>query len=463
MPTAAKVRNMMARAAQSADLCFNMSGVITRRNFDFATGNGPAFLGQSVSALDIEAQLYDKLGETVPQSGPIQADARLKYGQEEINKALSGNAISTPAPYIFAIRNEAVGAALNQAIEKRENTFLERYMHVAEIKVRLTYSYTEIVSHLTELTKLTKNKFDKLDAAYSADGIDVQKSMETTQTTDAGYRVKTENTTKSTTLATWNTTMETDTPSGAAIVTEVKDGGGTLVQTHAMPNSASVPLVFNQGNQKWEAVNSDDFVSQVMSSETTSDGAQITRTKELKYTHPPLENEIEYRQSNQGIHGELIKQELASYRLPHIERIMENELKAIDLEIRSLQLNYAHTFLTSPFDGVVTAIYKDYGESVEAGEPVLRVEDDTNLLLVLQAQVKGAVRVDMPVSLTFSLVDAGSTVTATGKVVSVRGHEADNDEWDLILSIKNPLDANNNKIIPLNYQFDADSTQLQVG
>ncbi len=460
MTIQAKVRTLRARASQSADLSFNMAGVIAARNYDFATDNGTAHLGKVALRFDIKTNLYDHLGETEPGSGPIIANSRLKYGAGSIAQLFISPKGSNPAPYLFELRNETLGAALDQAISKRENAYLERYRHVAQIAARLRHSYPEITKHLTNLVANTQARFDALDAEYATDGIAVRKATVSEQSVSADYAVQTENVTKSTTLATWNSTMPNGNPSGDAMITEIKDPDGKVLQKHETPNAGSLPRILNAAGQ-WELVSTPDFTSQKVEAKTTSDGKQITETFDARYAHPRLENEIEYRQASQALHSELIKQELATHRLPHLERIMENELKAIDLEIRSLQLNFAHTYLTAPFDGVVTALYKDIGESVEAGEPILRLENDTVLLIVGQVQAVGSVRLGAQVTITFDLDDTGAMKQLPGHIVSVRGHEADNDEWDLIIQADNPADGGG-RLVPLNYQFDPDSSVVVI-
>lgn len=462
MPLSAKVRSLRARASQSADLSFNMSGVIAGRNYDFGTDQGTAHLGKSARRFDIRGQLYDHLGETLPAGGGVVAGARLKFGGLAIGQLLTSSpGGGNPAPYLFSLRNETLAAALDQALSKREISFLERYKHVTQIAARLRASFPDITDHLKQLLTKAESRFRALDTEYGNDGVGVRKATRSEQSVSGDYAVVTENTTRSATLATWNSTMKTNVPTGETIVTEVKDGGGAKVQTHEMPNSASLPRVLNQAGQ-WELVNTPDFVSQRGDAKTTSSGKQITETPDARYTHPRLDNEIEYRQMSQAVHGELIKQDLASQRLPHLERIMENELQAIDLEIRSLQLNFAHTYLTAPFDGVVTAQYKDIGESVDAGEPILRLENDAILLIVGQVQAAGAVRLGAQATIDFDDKETGVRQQLTGRVVSVRGHEADDDEWDVIVQADNPIVVGGTRLVPLNYHFDPDSTQVTL-
>jgi hypothetical protein len=53
------------------------------------------------------------------------------------------------------------------------------------------------------------------------------------------------------------------------------------------------------------------------------------------------------------------------------------------------------------------------------------------------------------------------TVTIKGAVVAIRGHDSDDEEWDVIIRCPN-LDAANNPIFPLNYNFDFDDTTIDI-
>ncbi len=459
MPLSAKVRSLRARASQSADLSFNMAGVIAGRNYDFTTDHGSAHLGKAVRQFDMRAQLYAHLGDTLPEGGSAVSGAQLRFGSSAISQLLTSEAGGRPAPYLFSLRNETLAAALDQALLKRENAFLERYKYVIQIVDRLRASSPAITDHLRQLLAKSEERFRVLDTEYKKDSVEVRKATSSQQSVSGDYAVVTQNTTHSTTLATWNSAMPLDEPMRSEIVTQINDANGAKVQTHGMENSASLPRILNEAG-KWELVNTPDFVSQRGDSRTTSSGMQVTETPDPRYTHPRLDNEIEYRQMSQAVHGELIKQDLASQRLPHLERILENELQAIDFEIRSLQLNFAHTYLTAPFDGVVTALYKDIGESIEAGEPILRLENDAILLIIGQVQAAGVVRLGAAVRIEFDDKETGVQRQLIGRVVSVRGHEADDDEWDIIVQADNPVLAGGSRLVPLNYHFDSDSTQL---
>ena len=60
----------------------------------------------------------------------------------------------------------------------------------------------------------------------------------------------------------------------------------------------------------------------------------------------------------------------------NLKQVFDNELQNIDLDVKRLQIAYLNTILMSPISGVITGIYKNPGDWVQAGEPVIRVENN---------------------------------------------------------------------------------------
>ena len=158
------------------------------------------------------------------------------------------------------------------------------------------------------------------------------------------------------------------------------------------------------------------------------------------------------------LQDELLKHQIFSKKVENMKRIMENELKLLDLDINRLQHAFLKTLLISPIDGVITAVYKDPGDYVNPGEPVVRVENDRELLIVGFVQCRELLQVNRQVKLTTTMFEnlEGMEKTIDGKIVAIRGHDADDDEWDVIIHCKN-----DGKKIPINYHFDKDNTTIQ--
>ena len=153
---------------------------------------------------------------------------------------------------------------------------------------------------------------------------------------------------------------------------------------------------------------------------------------------------------------------LTLVKLPTMVDSLSRELDAVDLGIRTLQVNLVHTFLFAPFTGLITAIYKDLGESVEPGEPVLRIENDDHLFFVGVVQHRGQVWPGRMAKISLGSVfeDDSLQNTVDAKVLSVRGHSSDGDEWDLLLEAANPKTGGRNTL-PINYQLDPQTDHVE--
>lgn len=183
-----------------------------------------------------------------------------------------------------------------------------------------------------------------------------------------------------------------------------------------------------------------------------------------EFRHPSVENSLRFQRTQANLQDEILSHTLVSERVQSLDRILDNQLIMLDMRLRQLQVAFLATFLVSPITGFVTGLYKDLGESVLAGEPVLRVENHDIILLVGRVQARGLVRLQDPVALTVGNVfEDGTPLPMTGRVVSVRGHDADNDEWDLIIECDNRTASGGTKL-PINYTFDyTDVTKFVIG
>jgi hypothetical protein len=142
-------------------------------------------------------------------------------------------------------------------------------------------------------------------------------------------------------------------------------------------------------------------------------------------------------------------------------QVFANELRNIDLDIKQLQIAYLATILMSPIDGIVTGIYKQVGDWVQAGEPVIRIENNSTVILVARLKLPGLIKIGSTVSVNTKLFDSDRTITVIGNAVAARGHRDEDDRWDVLVSIKN-VDDSGNPIFPLGYHFDYDNTEVTV-
>ncbi|NUK25996.1 HlyD family efflux transporter periplasmic adaptor subunit [Streptomyces lunaelactis] len=188
-----------------------------------------------------------------------------------------------------------------------------------------------------------------------------------------------------------------------------------------------------------------------------------SETMGYEYRLPSVENDIRYRRAMIGHRQEF----LAAFRMKEMCAnagvTFPNELAAFDQQIRKLQVAYIDTMLVPPFAGVVTGVFRNTGDFVSAGQPVARVEDDKSVYLVGTIKYRGMLRVNSKVSVSTKLFDApgGQQTNIEGVVSSVRGHDSADEQWDVLILCSNRT-AVGDPIVPLNYNFDFESTTIDI-
>jgi len=176
------------------------------------------------------------------------------------------------------------------------------------------------------------------------------------------------------------------------------------------------------------------------------------------FWHPQLEGLLDFLKDKDAFLAEQLGKDLGLISVEKLQSVLEREFRALEAEVLRSQGRLLATFLLCPFEGQVTAVYKDVGEYVQAGEPVARVENDRKLVLFGHVLYRGAVKVGNPVVVNCkNIYQSGNSFTANGTVVSVRGHSADDDEWELLIELAGSVS------LPLNFGFDPTDTTLQIG
>jgi len=460
------IRTLQVLPSRSADLCFNVPGVLAAQNYDHQAQTGPAFLGQPVPAFDPGDDLYGHFGDTLTDPNhpqfPGDPDARLKYDSDEIRDALSDPpSAGNPAPYLFALRNETLAAVLDQAVARREGMYFQRFKHGAEIEQAMTTALPTILGNLTQLQQEATDRFDQIDQAHATSNLGVVKEIETRNSVSGDYKV----TSKTRHRNTISVNGEYDNPDATELDTRVfdeqeQDPNKKHVQSHKSDRLTGFPYRFVSG--AWQKVE-EEFLTDAQISDTTTAGKQISTSDNPAFFHPRLDNSIAHKQLQSELAGEKLAQTVASLSAGHMDRIVADERAAMDFEVRRLQVAFAETYLTSPISGVVTALFKDVGEHVEPGEPVIRVENDAVVFLAGRIQFFGLLRIGQDVIVrAHDLYEAGTAEDFPGRVRAVRGHQADDDEWEVLIQCENPVDAQGRRKLPIYYQFDRDTTTIVV-
>lgn len=516
----AKVRSLRVRPIQSTDLAFNMAGILDYHNQDLAV------LGARIANGYDLAALYTKLGEFDSTTGLITYDA------EKIRKSL----VDEAKVVLFSVRNAALRTGLAQAIAQRQNVYLRRYKHSADIIVEYERLYptngtpglSSKLGRIAALLDRDDHRHDDLETAYDSGGIGVITETVTETKGDSANQGASTTTAKSDTIGTSTSVttttsdaktteesrgLQTSTSSmdtkivplayvngghssagkieATQVTTQFEGNTATVAQRIEAEDSLNVPAKWNGTNWEQLEVSDPDFSSQVANSsaetKVSNNGSTIStstsvarglgdskttgtsksftdnngtgkfeqnaRTQLTEYRHPRAENDVRWHRRHLDMQDERLAHTLNSYQVKHLSVILANELRQVDADVLQLQLHFTHTHLISPIAGIVTAVYKDLGESVQPGEPVLRVENDETILLVGVINYRGRVKLNAKVSITVpNVFEDGVNAELEGTVVAVRGHDSDNDEWDLILRCGNRKAGE--PILPLNYSLD---------
>jgi hypothetical protein len=411
-----KVRSLQVRPIQSADLAFDLPGILGKQD------QARAKLGQDVIGFDFTVQVLAKLLRRETNDG-----GRLSWDSNRIRQEM------TPAT-LFTLRNEMAEVGLQQIIAQREIAYLQKYKHSAQIVAAVREVYpgeatTGKVPRLTELRKLAGLHTTEIKTAYESSGtVGVNKEIKSISS-----------------AVTKLTPIAMKTPPH-----QIQVRGAAPNSDHNVPETRSIPARFDGTN--WVDITTPGmtFDSQFTATENV--------TKNPEFRHPFLENLIGDQRTQLDLQDELLRHKIAALSAGELASILNKELEVLDHEILKSQLSFANTFLTSPISGVVTAIYKDLGEAVQPGEPVIRVENYDRILIVGLIQHRGGLSLNRPVRITVEKIfESNDRVTIDGTLVSIRGHDSDDDEWDVIIECDNA-----GRRLPINFNFDRDTTSIAI-
>jgi hypothetical protein len=197
-------------------------------------------------------------------------------------------------------------------------------------------------------------------------------------------------------------------------------------------------------------------------------GCQTVKNTGFEYRLPQLECLAQNHRAQISLMDQQFAQFMFGQNLPYLVQVLGNELDSIDKYLGQLRMAVLASTIVNPLDGAtVTGIYKSPGEWVRAGEPVIRVEDNRNVQLVARLVHRGLISVDPArtnVTITTTLFDASGPkkTTIKGQVVAARGRQVD-EQWEVVIQCENSIDGGKTFILPIDYHFDYDNTQVIVG
>ncbi len=456
-PQPAKIVNMRIRPCRWTNLSFSVGGMLETVQ---------AQLGTPVTHFDFPG-FYDQLLSTVTGN-----PARLQFDAHAIRTDTKVHAST-----LSSLRAEPTKAVLNKAVGARENSFYSNYQNQTEIIARMREVYSPTSPHskphrLHELATISQNQAELLYSAYFADG-----RLAVVKSTVSELRSKTDSTGESCTTTVgdgFNTSASgsiqdassnsfSDSVNGDLVVSSIPGGSTSSFSDDVgfgVNVGTSLTSTFDAGFSVQNSVS-------VGRTESKGQAEQVQKVVSTNYGYrvPHLESAAQNQRAQISLMDERFAQYMTNQNLPNLEHVFHNNLRAMDLDVKRLQVAYMDTILMSPIDGVVTGVFKNPGDWVKAGEPIVRVEENTDIYLVGTLVFRGPIIVNtttISVSTTLFSVPGAPATTITGTVVATRGQRSEDDRWEVIIKCKNPVDPSNNPIFPLHYHFDYDDTTAMV-
>jgi hypothetical protein len=443
---AGKIVNLCVRPQQAANLALPVAGIVQ---------DVPVTLGQQVVEFDFKA-FYGGLGaHTAADPAVLEFD--------------SGTIEAAPpvaASTVLYLRAESTKAVLDSAIAARANAYYGRYGNQAGIvaQVKALYEAANAGSkskRLDLLKEIAQTEANMLHAAYTPGRLGVVK------TTTSELSSQTNSTGKTATTSTGTSkgkssgkATEKGTTSSASVSVTGQEGSigdeGTI--TAGQTKSTTVD---NTGTTASTQASS-ALKGTTKSSGTTSQQQLMTNT-DYGYRVPDLEREAVNQRAQVSLMDEWFADFMRGQNIPDLGKVLTNELEIIDLTVKRLQVGYLDTILLSPIGGVVTAVAKNAGDGVAAGEVVARVEKWESVYLVGTVIYRGTITVGVSTAKvrTTKFGDPSNTTTIKGLIVAAQGHESGDDRWDIVISCNN-RDSAGNEILPLHYGFDYDDTTIVI-
>ncbi len=424
----AKPLSLTVRPFKVANLCFEVGGIL---------GESFAELGAQVFAFD-----FDDVYKSFRDASTLQGNAgRLEFDSVRIDKLTktlftpsfppgTGHPPGPESPRRFALaalRAEPVKAALNKAILSRENGFITKYGKSTEIASLLKAHRDDKTFRLDRLTHRSQQRTNNLLFAYSRSG-----------------RSESDVVTKT--------------------ITDIisKHHEEPFVTTATVSDKTTTSRVAHEHVVSANAVKNNDLAGAV----------EIQRVENTGYEFrmPFIDEDMRNDRDVLVLSDQTVSHFLQTHYLDRLEDVYKNELASIDADVNQMQVAYLNTILMSPIDGVVTGVYKHPGNPVAAGEPVFRVENNDNILIVARISCRGPIVVGSDTTegsmlqVTTRLFDLPNSpvTTVEAKIVAAR-IQGEDDQWEVIAKRPNTDNAGKGgPLFPLGYSFDYDDTEVSV-
>jgi hypothetical protein len=367
--------------------------------------------------------------------------------------------------FLASLRNEDRKASLNSAVNTRQNIYFSKHANSASVisTIKGGYSRTSPASNpnlLEILSDIAQQQATDLQEAYTEDDrlgvVKATSSSLETSTTSTGTANRAgkfyqesvgRNVGRGTKLPHTPPVPWEGYPNPVGSPNHIwKDGGYPSVGFIA-PATAATALT--------TGVNYEES-----SNDGRASGMQSAMHVDYEYRTPYHETRARNIRAQISLRDQKFGLFMFEQNIPHLEQIFKNELASVDNDVYQLQIALLRSFLISPLPGIVTGIYKNPGDAVSAGEPVIRVEDNGVVHLVANLVHYGPIPIGATatVATTLNGSGGGTTTLPPGRVVAARGLGTAG-RWEVIVEVNN-MDGSGNHILPLNYFFDAEYTDV---
>ena len=414
----AEVVSLVVKPVSVSRLCFERDGILERVRVQ---------LGASVEPFG-----FEEFHEVLSRSEIAKdREGRLRFDAAAIREFLERYHI------LGELRSvHDAGIALQKAINARQNSYLSKYRNLGLIDLKMHELYHPHTSgskseRLAALSGLASGMWDQVRAAYEED----ERRSGVVRTSDSQSTSTSEASSEGTRGTTWTT------------------------PGRSWPDKPGTPEMFRTvpSNPKFLQENGE---TELLLARTSQQ--QSTRTDLPVFTVPSLEAAAQHERSQISLMDEQFEHFMSIQNLPFLGEIFENELNSIDCDVHRLQALFLGSFLLPAVGGTVTAIYKNPGEEVKAGEPVVRIEDDHEVYIVGSLICHEQISIGSKVEIETERFKSPSPKTkVTGRVDAVRGRQ-DDEHWEVIIRFDANHPSGKNPVFPLGYKFDRQRTSVSV-
>lgn len=439
----AKLISMTAQPAQVSYLCFEVSGILDTCR---------AQLGETVQDVP-----FFKLAEHVRAAGTAAGDpSRLVCDAGGIMQEVD-------SLYLATLRNEDRKAALNGAVNTRQNLYFSKHANAASVisTIKGYFSKTSPASNanlLESLSDIANQQASVLQEAYTADD-----RTGVVRSTSSSLESRTSSSGSSNRAGKfYQQSVGRRLPKGTVVPQKLPlPWEGAMQGNQLLWPSGYQSILF-----KSDGLTPDTAITVGVNFEESTNaghasGHQSSVHVDYEYRTPHLEAQARNLRAQISLREQKFELFMLGQNIPNLEKIFKNELDSIDNDVHQLQIALLRSILISPIPGIVTGVYKSPGEAVAAGEPVIRVENNAEVHLVAHVVFYGFIRLGATATVTTSLGGAGTPpTTVSGNIIAARG-VGDGARWELVVKVNN-MDGAGDFILPSGYTFDSEFTDLDI-